>query len=119
MRTLVRNRRPFQYRNFVGETDKKIGDDYTGVLVPSYSLPISCKGVIGLATGQSNTEIFGELEGYDKVITIYEDLPITETSVINIENVISTADAPYDYVVKRVAKSLNYTSIAIAKVKRT
>lgn len=94
------------------------------------------------ATGQSNTEIFGNLENYDKVI-VTDDLtcPIDENSVLFIDkepeftegvtidyqesetvlgdDVVTpvTVSVPvYDYAVRRVAKSLNSISIAVRKV---
>ena len=91
---------------------------------------------ISQATGQSNTEQFGNLENYDKVIVI-DDLncPIDENSVLFIDKApeftevlthnataITTTDETisvpmYDYTVLRVAKSLNSISIAVKKVK--
>lgn len=117
MRTLVRNRQVFQYRNYIGETDTLDDDgDYTGVPLVEYSAPVTHTGSISPASGYSQAEQFGTLEGYDKVIVTDKDLPITETSVINIEHLITEADEPHDYIVRRIAKSLNYMSIAIKKV---
>lgn len=118
MRVLERNKQPLQYRLYKG-TDYVLDDDgnNTGVESVSYYDPITIRASISPASGYSQTEQFGTLEGYDKVI-VTDDIncPITENSVINIEHTITLASAPYDYVVKRVAKSLNYISIAIAKV---
>lgn len=118
MQTLARNKQPFQYRLYVGETETQDSyGNYTGVYKTTYSSPVNMRASISPASGYSQTEQFGTLEGYDKVI-VTDDLscPIDENSVINIENVISTDTAPYDYIVKKVAKSLNYISIAIQKV---
>ena len=97
---------------------------------------------ISQATGQSNTEQFGNLENYDKVIvTDWIDCPIDENSVLFIDKrpeytevqtheivegqalyaddevVEKTYELPkYNYIVKRVAKSLNGISIAVRKV---
>lgn len=118
MKVLNRNKQPFQYRQYIGKTDYVDSEgNKTGEKVVSRSEPITAYASISPASGYSQTEQFGTLEGYDKVI-VTDDMncPINENSVINIENVVATASAPYDYVVKRVAKSLNYISIAIAKV---
>lgn len=121
MRVLNRNKQPFQYRTYEGTTQHVDSEgNKTGEKVVSYSDPITAYASISPASGYSQTEQFGTLEGYDKVI-VTDDMncPINENSVINIENTITLASAPYDYVVKRVAKSLNYISIAIAKVKKS
>lgn len=118
MRNLQRNKQTFQYRTYVGKTDVQRDGYSTGVPLIEYSEPVTRRGSISPASGYSQTEQFGALDDYDKVIITHEELPIDETSVINIENIVDTASAPYDYIVKRVAKSLNYTSVAIKKVKR-
>lgn len=118
MRVLERNKRPFQYRLYLGKTDYQDSNgDYSGEQILTYSEPVNMRGSISPASGYSQTEQFGTLDGYDKVIVIDDiSCPITETSVINIENLVSTASAPHEYIVRRVAKSLNYISIAIKKV---
>ena len=116
MRCLSRNKQVFQYRNYLTGTEIKVGDLNTGVVSVSYSAPVTCTGSISPASGYSETEQFGTLEGYDKVIVTNEMLPIDENSVINIDNLVQSSTEPYDYIVKRVARSLNYTSIAIKKV---
>ena len=70
---------------------------------------------ISPATGMSNTEQFGNLDNYDKVI-VTSDLgcPIDENSVLWIDEPDTTK--PYNYIVKRVSKSKNGVSIAVAKV---
>jgi len=97
---------------------------------------------ISPATGVSGTEQFGNLESYDKVIVTNDiSCPIDENSVLFIdkapeytrvltwENTESDTllgddtltpvyvDVPVpDYIVRRVAKSLNSVSIAVRKV---
>lgn len=116
MRTLDRDKQPFQYRTYLDDDEVQIGNLNTGVQVVLYSEPVTRTASISSASGFSQTELFGTLEGYDKVIVTHEDLPIDANSIINIENFVDTADAPPDYIVKRVAKSLNYLAIAIKKV---
>ena len=60
-------------------------------------------------------------ENYDKVIVTDDmDCPIDENSVLFVDREPETSldgDLLYDYVVRRVSKSLNYISIAISKVR--
>ena len=65
---------------------------------------------------------FGESESYDKVIVL-DNLksPINEYSILWVDtlphlNDDGTTDTPHDYIVKKVARSLNSVSIAISKV---
>lgn len=121
MRTMRINKRPFYYCLF---SDKEpIEDEYgneTGEMRVIYEAPVQMLANISQATGQSNTEQFGNLENYDKVI-VTDDLncPIDESSVLFIdkEPEYSLAGDPmYDYTVRRVAKSINSVSIAVRKV---
>lgn len=136
MRTLKRNERKFYYCLYADKTP--IVDDYgneTGESIVTYQDPVEMKANISPATGQSNTEQFGNLENYDKVI-VTDDLncPIDENSVLFIDKepeytevlthtttAITTQDETvsipvFDYTVRRVAKSLNSISIAVKKV---
>lgn len=136
MRTLKRNERKFHYCLYANKTP--IVDDYgneTGESIVTYQDPVEMKANISPATGQSNTEQFGNLENYDKVI-VTDDLncPIDENSVLFIDKepeytevlthtttAITTQDETvsvpvFDYTVRRVAKSLNSISIAVKKV---
>ena len=85
---------------------------------------------ISAAKGETQTRQFGENESYDKVIVMdFITPPIDEYSVLwvdtlpilNADGSLKVNDAgevitPHDYVVKKVAKSLNSVSIAISKV---
>ena len=74
------------------------------------------------AQGEMQTRQFGESEGYDKVIVLDDkDIPIDEYSVLWVDtlphlNADGSTETPHDYVVKKVARSLNSVSIAISKV---
>ena len=144
MRCLKRNQQAFSYCLYSGKTaliDER-GND-TGEQILTYSAPVTMYANISPATGQSNTEQFGNLENYDKVI-VTDDLscPIDENSVLFIDKapeftsvttyaevtntnngqavttwVAQTVSVPvHDYIVRRVAKSLNFISIAVGKV---
>lgn len=87
-------------------------------------------GNISAAKGESSTRQFGEDESYDKVIVhCNPKLEIDEYSVLWIDrmpvrdrtgNLALDEDGnettPHDYIVKRVARSINSVSVAISKV---
>ena len=143
MKALKRNQRPLYYCLYAGKTP--IIDEYgneTGESIVTYSEPVKMLANISPATGMSNTEQFGNLENYDKVIvTDWIDCPIDENSVLFIDKEPEfgesvtidyqesttlfgddtatpvTVQVPIpDYIVRRVAKSLNSISIAVQKV---
>lgn len=74
---------------------------------------------ISPASGAAQVEQFGQFVSYDKVI-VTDDMscPISEDTVLFVdkEPEYDGKKPLYDYVVKRVAKSLNSISIAISKV---
>lgn len=143
MINLKRNLRTFYYCLYSDSTP--ILDEYgneTGENIVTYSEPVQMLASISPATGQSNTEQFGNLDNYDKVIVTTDmNCPIDENSVLFIDKVpdgtqVTThtvtgsnalygsdlivsdlVEVPaYDYIVRRVAKSLNVISIAVRKV---
>lgn len=85
---------------------------------------------ISAARGETQTRQFGENEVYDKVIVMDTDAQtIDEYAVLWIDrmpqlnkdgslavNEKGEVITPHDYVVKKVAKSLNNVSIAVSKV---
>lgn len=138
-----RNKRTFSYCLF--DTEVPIYDennDETGETQVTYEEAVSVRANISAATGSSQIEQFGNFISYDKVIVTDDvDIPINENTVlfvdkepeykeivIGTETVIDeetqqeiqkdvTIKLPlYDYIVKRVARSLNSVSIAISKV---
>ena len=121
MRTMERNKVSFWYLLF----DRKVAitDDEgneSGEHTVLYKDAVQMKANVSAATGAAQVEQFGNFISYDKVIVI-DDLscPIDENSVLFIDKEPEYAeDGPplYDYLVKRVAKSLNSISIAVSKV---
>ncbi|MCQ4894917.1 hypothetical protein [Anaerotruncus sp. DFI.9.16] len=95
-----------------------------------YGNPIEEYANISAAKGETQTRQFGENESYDKVIVMdLGTLSIDEYSILwvdtepqlNEDGSLAVNDkgeviTPHDYVVKKVAKSLNNVSIAISKV---
>lgn len=146
MRTLERNKRKFHYCLFSGK-EPLYDDDgrATGEYHIVYGDPVEVWANISPATGVSQTELFGQLDNYDKVIAIGNpDTPIDESTVLFIDKepefttdkVITLVEVDdgngdavqipaekelqvpvYDYTVRRVARSINSASIAVSKVK--
>lgn len=123
MRTLRRNQQKFYYALYEGKV--LLVDSYgykTGETVNSYGKPVLCRANISPASGETVAQQFGGDESYDKVIVTELDLPIDEYSLLWVDtmptlNDDGTTDTPHDYVVRKVAKSLNSVSYGITKVK--
>ena len=115
MKCIDRNKIKFYYALFLDKEAITDENGYpTGEYRARYSMPVEMRASVSPATGVVRQEQFGNATDYDKVI-ITDDIkcPIDENTVLYIE---VTPDKPYDYVVKKVAKSLNFVSIAISKV---
>ena len=121
MRCMERNKTPFYYCLYKGE--KPVVDengDETGEKQVVYSKPVLLRANISPATGNTSVEQFGNSLQYDKVIVLDDVFcPIDEHSVFFVDKTpeFDTDDTPlFDYIVKKVARSLNSISIAIGKV---
>ena len=131
MRCLNRNKRSFYYALFIEK--RPIMDEYGNETSENeivYGKPVSCKGNISAARGETATRQFGEDEGYDRVIVLDKpDTQIDEYAVLWVDSTPSLTEegelttdengevvTPWDYIVKKVARSLNSVSIAISKV---
>ena len=87
-------------------------------------------GNVSAAVGSIQNRQFGESESYDKVIVLDNpETPINEYSLLWVDALPEldndgklvlkedgTETTPHDYIVKKVARSLNSVSIAISKV---
>ena len=131
MRTMLRNKSRFAYALY--ESKRQKTDEYgniTGEYEIIYSNPVSFSGNISAAKGETSTRQFGENESYDKVIVLDNDAPpideytvlwvdtapqVDETGAL-LKNDSGEVVTPHDYIVKKVARSLNGVSIAISKV---
>lgn len=126
-----RNKSAFFYALYVSKEQGT--DDYgnpTGGVDVSYGDPQEFRANISAAKGETQTRQFGESENYDKVIVMGRDAPpIDEYSILWVDTVPQLDDkgalvlneeggviTPHDYIVKKVARSLNSVSIAISKV---
>lgn len=114
MKCLKRNKRPFYFASYLRK--EKYGHTYR----PIYGDAVKLMGNISASKGTAETEQFGINLDYDKVIVLDDpECPIEETSIlfIDIEPTRNDeGDYIYDYVVKKVALSLNSVSIAIKRV---
>ena len=119
---MVRNKATFYYALYAGQTE--IIDEYgnaTGQYSVTYGNPTKALGNVSAAQGEMQTRQFGDSESYDKVIVLDDaNTPIDEYSILWVDTppnmVDGSTETPHDYVVKKVARSLNSVSIAISKV---
>lgn len=121
MKTMERNKVPFWYllydrKEAVKDEDGNETGDYRVV----YKEAVFQRENISAATGSAQVEQFGNFISYDKVI-VTDDLccPIDENTVLFIDKkpeYDEDGNPLYDYIVKRVAKSLNSISYAVSKV---
>ena len=122
MKIMERNKRPLWYLLY----DRKVpavdaeGNE-TGEEIIVYKPAVALRANVSPASGSSQVEQFGNLAGYDKVI-VTDDMscPIDENTVLFVDKEPEYREADgkplYDYIVKRVAKSLNTIAYAVTKV---
>ena len=124
MRCMARNKTAFYYALYEGQTE--IIDEYgnaTGEYTVRYGIPMRVHGNISAAQGEMQTRQFGDSENYDRVIVFDDpDTLIDEYAVLWVDSLPilkedGSTDTPHDYIVKRVARSINSVSIAISKVR--
>ena len=123
MRCMIRNKTPFYYASYIDETE--IADEFgngTGEYDITYSNPIKVSVNVSAAQGEIQNRQFGESESYDKVIVLNDrNTPIDEYAILWVDtlphlNEDGSTDTPHDYIVRKIARSLNGVSIAISKV---
>lgn len=115
MRALSRNKQTFYYALYQGETPATDEDGYyTGESEVTFSAPVKMKANISPARGEADVELFGVSEQYSKTI-VTSDMRCPIDTMSRLWVGIST-DEPYNYVVVRVAKSLNSITYAIREV---
>lgn len=131
MKMMVRNKSEFYYSLYKEKIPKT--DEY-GNVTGEYDIirdnPMKFAANISAAKGETSTRQFGESESYDKVVVMGNDAPpIDEYSVLWVDRTPQVDETgalavnddgevitPHDYIVKKVANSLNSVSIAISKV---
>lgn len=142
MRTLHRNKRKIYYCNLLNGSVEVVDEHGNATLetVPMYTNARALNVNITPASGISATEQFGNLDHYDKVIvltdTVGDRLLIDESTVFFIDRAPETKVIDcyirgargnieparywvpnYDYVIVRIARSINSVSIAVRKVR--
>lgn len=116
MRELERNKQLVHYAQFdqIEPIYDEDGND-TGEVRPKYSEPVELRINVSPAVGESATRQFGEVVDYDRTLVICDtSLPIDERTVFWIDE--TDTDKPFDYTVKKVARSLNSLQIAVKRV---
>ena len=123
MRTLDYNKKTFYYCLFSGKT--KILDangNFTGDYTSGYAEAVKAKGNISAASGSADMEQFGTDIAYDKVVVLQgTNWDIDEHTVLFVGIEPSYEDEQhtqpkYNYIVTKVAESLNHTTLAIKRV---
>lgn len=124
MRCMERNKVKLYYALLNSKTNVRDENGYfTGEERLEYGKPRLLKANVSAAMGETYTRQFGEQEAYDKVVVVGDpNCLIDEYAVLWVDtmpklNKDKTTDTPHDYIVKKVARSLNVASYAIAKVK--
>lgn len=131
MQTLKRNRQKFYFALFLGKApllDKN--GKRTGEYEIKYTNPIKAYANISVAFGEAATEIFGINTDYDKILVLSNiDSNFNEASVLWIDefplldkdgaltkNTDGSIKTPWDYTVKKIARTKNSVSVAAKKV---
>ena len=122
MRAMQRNKQKFWYALY--ERSEPTLDEYGNEVgeKPIYGNPIKESGNISEADGNTEKALFGINAVYTKVINpMPKNFPMNENSILWVDTVPRIAedgrtDAPHDYVVTKVARSLNHKAYALKKV---
>lgn len=122
MRSLEHNKRDFWYAGYVGTEEILSSGKRTGQYKVKYGNPVASRANISAARGALDDEHFGINADYDRTITVDSpDFGVDESTVLWVEKVPQIAadgatSTPWDYVVVKVARSINSTTIAIKRV---
>ena len=121
MRLLKRNLRTIKYALYQGKTNivEDTQDAWeTGEKALAYSQPVELECNVSSAMGRTAIEMFGDLQNYEKIIVTDDtNCPINEQSILFVDVPGEAVDGKYvyDYIVRRVAKSLNFIAYAVSK----
>lgn len=117
MRNLRRNLSTVYFKRYTGE-DEEIVDDYgnpTGSFKPIYGELQTARLCVGPNKGDSETEMFGSLEDYDRTMTTADAAClIDENAILWLDGVDTTG--PHNYIVKKRAPWKNSVAYAIKRV---
>lgn len=115
MRCLSRNKQTVYYALYSGKVaiEDENGNE-TGEYAIAYDGPVKLLANVSAARGTAEQEMFGIGVNYTKTIIVDDvNCPIDEHSVLWIDKATSE---PHNYVVERVARSLNSVVYAVRKV---
>lgn len=119
MKCLKRNKQPLYLYKYL-ETATILDDNgnKTGEYRIVYANPIRVDINISPASGVSELQVFGSDVSYNYIaVTDGVDNVFTESDVISRSNMIdSDGMFGYDYIIRRVAQSLNFVSLALFQV---
>ena len=117
MQAMLLNKRTIHYALFVSDTDYIVDGQKTGEKVKTYTVPVELRANVSAARGTADTEQFGINEDYEKTVVVADpNCPIQEDSILWVDTPPDN-NSPHDYIVKRVARSINSVMYAIKKVK--
>lgn len=116
MRSLLRNQQPVFFKLYTGE--KEIVDEYgnpTGSYIPQYGELMSAMLCVSPNKGNSEVQMFGSLEDYDRTMTTADtSVLIDEDSILWLDG--ADTRGPHNAVVRRKAPWKNSISFAIKNV---
>lgn len=115
MRAQRRNEIEIWYALYEGNVPILKNGRLTGEKKQVYSAPVSLRANVSAAKGAADVEMFGIDTPYTKTITTCDiSCPIAEDSALWIDA--DPLAEPYNYVVVRIAKSLNSITYAVREV---
>ena len=117
MRMLNKNKQEFRYRLLTSSEVPVLDPDgfESGEYVKAYTPIYTAYASISPATGEASERAFGTNVAYDRTICANTDFGMDENSLLWIDDLDAENN---DYIVKRIAKSINGVRIAIARVNR-
>lgn len=110
MKTMARNKVWIQYSLYLGKNDTvDANGNYTGEYAIEYAPPVPMQAYVSASRGDADLQMFGINTPYYKtMITDWMRCPIDEYTRVTIGN--------KEYVVTKVAKSLNHITYALDEV---
>lgn len=120
MKQLKRNKIRFYYAKLNSNERAEYIDpmgNRTGQYYPVRTEPVEAWGNIAPPTGFANVEKFGNIVSYDINITLEDPkTPIDETTVLWVYTDPNQGE-PFDFMVRRVTRSLNSATLQCAQAK--
>ena len=117
MKCLDRNKQPAYYALYQGK--ENILDEYgnvTGEVKVNYSEPQMVMMNVSASRGDASLDMFGIAINYSKALISSDiTLPIAEDSILWVGKS-PAGDAPHNFVVSAIAKSLNSVTYAVREV---